>query len=91
MHNRRFAAGILFAVLCLSLAVAGFAQEKEAEVPHWQGDVSLGFSLARGNTQSSNFSFSFAAGGPVGKNLMWENKGSICSPRRTTRRAPNPV
>lgn len=75
MHNRRFAVGILAAVLCLSGVFAGFAQEKEAEVPHWKGDVSLGLSLARGNTQSSNFSFSFAAGGPVGKNLMLENKG----------------
>ena len=75
MNNSRVGAIIFSVLFLLSLALVSFAQEKEEEVPHWKGDVSLGLSLARGNTQSSNFSFTFSAGGPVGKNLMWENKG----------------
>jgi putative salt-induced outer membrane protein YdiY len=75
MNKRPAGAAILSAFLFLSVALASTAQEKAKEVPRWKGDVSLGLSLARGNTRSSNFSFSFSAGGPVGKNLKWENKG----------------
>jgi putative salt-induced outer membrane protein len=64
-----------FAFLLCSVVVLGYAQEKEEEPPHWKGDVSLGLSLARGNTRSSNFSFTFSASGPVGKDLTWENRG----------------
>jgi len=75
LHNCRAGAKIFRAILFLSVALVSYSQEKAEDVPHWKGDVSLGLSLACGNTQSSNFSFSFAAGGPVGKNLMWDNKG----------------
>jgi putative salt-induced outer membrane protein YdiY len=75
MRSCRTGAIIFNAILFLCVAFVSTAQEKAEEVPHWKGDVSLGLSLARGNTQSSNFSFSFSAGGPVGKNLMWDNKG----------------
>jgi len=62
--------------LVLSLGSSGRADEAKEEPSHWKGDVSLGLSLARGNAQSSSFSFTFAAGGPVNKanTLMWANK-----------------
>ena len=72
--NRRLLVHSILA-LFLALAFFTFAQEKAEEVPHWKGDVSLGLSLARGNARLSNFSFTFSADGPVGKNLTWENKG----------------
>jgi|GEM_PF-3019922 len=61
--------------LFFAFVVGGFDQEKAEEPPHWKSDVSLGVSLARGNARSTNFSFTFSAGGPVGKNLTWESKG----------------
>ena len=75
MRDFRTGARIFGILLILSFVYVSYAQEKKEEVPHWKGDVSLGLSLARGNTRSSNFSFTFSAGGPVGKNLKWENKG----------------
>ncbi len=69
----------LVMILVLLPALYGRADEGKEEPPHWKGDVSLGLSLARGNSQSSNFSFTFAAAGPVNKanTLFWANK-AIC-------------
>ncbi len=66
---------IIASLLVLSLGLSGLAEEKK-EPPHWKGDVSLGLSLARGNSQSSSFSFTFAADGPINKanTLLWANK-----------------
>ena len=75
MSNGRIIIALFTALLLLTVSLPASAEDKAEEPPRWKGDVSLGLSLARGNTQSSNFSFSFAAGGPVGKNLMLENKG----------------
>jgi putative salt-induced outer membrane protein YdiY len=62
--------------LVLGLGVWARAEGTEAEKPHWKGDVSLGLSLARGNSESSSFSFTFAAAGPVNRanTLFWANK-----------------
>ncbi|MFZ2054395.1 MAG: hypothetical protein WAU81_09370 [Candidatus Aminicenantales bacterium] len=62
--------------LVLSLGSFGRAEEPKKEPPHWKGDVSLGLSLARGNAQSSSFSFTLAADGPVNmaNTLIWANK-----------------
>jgi putative salt-induced outer membrane protein YdiY len=62
--------------LVFSFGLSGLADEAKEEPPRWKGDVSLGLSLARGNTQSSSFSFTFAADGPVNKanTLIWANK-----------------
>jgi putative salt-induced outer membrane protein YdiY len=64
-------------LLVLALGLFGLAEEAKEEPPHWKGDVSLGLSLARGNTRSSSFSFTFSADGPVNaaKTLLWLNKG----------------
>jgi putative salt-induced outer membrane protein YdiY len=72
--NRRIPALFVLSAL-FALALITSALEKAEETPHWKGDLSLGLSLARGNARSSNFSFTFSADGPVGKNLTWENKG----------------
>lgn len=65
----------LFIFLVFTFGSNGRADEPKHE-PHWKGDVSLGLSLARGNTRSSTFSFTFAADGPVNEanTLMWANK-----------------
>lgn len=78
MNARRVSLQVACAFVLLSAAIpcpAQDQQEKKDEPPHWGGDVSLGLSLARGNTNSSNFSFTFSAAGPRGKDLMWENTG----------------
>lgn len=66
----------LLATLFFLPAMDSRADEGKKEPVHWKGDVSLGLSLARGNSQSSSFSFTFAADGPVNKanTLMWVNK-----------------
>jgi putative salt-induced outer membrane protein YdiY len=74
MNKKNSLAAGMMLVLCL--AVFGRADEAKEEPPHWKGDVSLGLSLARGNSQSSNFSFTFEADGPVNKSntLLWANR-----------------
>ncbi len=51
------------------------AEKKKEEKPLWKGNLSVGLSLARGNTTSSSFSFTFATDGPIRKNIGWTNKG----------------
>jgi putative salt-induced outer membrane protein YdiY len=67
---------VLLGPLVFSLGLLGRAEGAKEEPPHWKGDVSLGLSLARGNSQASSFSFTFAADGPVNKTntLLWSNK-----------------
>ena len=73
MFKRTLALVLFFLIAAFS--PSAFSQEKEAEAPHWKGDVAVGFSLARGNSNASNFSFSFSADGQIGRALSWENKG----------------
>jgi putative salt-induced outer membrane protein YdiY len=68
--------------LQLSFVFSGIAAGEAATnapppPPKWKGNVSLGLSLSRGNTHSTNFSFTFSAGGPIdkNKNMIWSNKG----------------
>jgi putative salt-induced outer membrane protein len=63
-------------LLLLWLGASVQAEETKVEPPHWKGDVSLGLSLARGNSRSSSFSFTFSADGPVNtaKTLLWANR-----------------
>jgi putative salt-induced outer membrane protein YdiY len=64
----------LVLVISLALSLGAFGQGEEP--PHWKGNVSLGLSLARGNSRSTTFSFTFAAAGPANQanTLMWANK-----------------
>lgn len=59
--------------------VSVLAEEKGEEgkkaPPPWKGNLSIGLSLARGNTAASSFSFTFAADGPVQEKILWLNKG----------------
>lgn len=73
MRTRTFG---LFIFLVVSSGLFGNAEDAKEEPAHWKGDVSLGVSLARGNTQSSSFSITCAADGPVNSSqtLMWANK-----------------
>jgi len=74
MNKKKTFAAVIMLVLCL--AAFGQADETKEEPPRWKGDVSLGLSLARGNSQSSSFSFTFAADGPVNtaNTLLWANR-----------------
>ena len=67
---------IIASWLALCLGIPGLADEAIEEPPHWKGDVSLGLSLAQGNSQTSSFSFTFEADGPINKSktMMWTNK-----------------
>jgi putative salt-induced outer membrane protein len=52
-----------------------FAEEEKAEEPKWSGDASLGLALARGNTETTNFSLSFSLKGILSPKLKWVNTG----------------
>ncbi len=78
MNPRRAGSTIAFGYLFFFTSIfcpAQDQQDKKEEPPHWKGDLSVGLSLTRGNTNSSNLSFTFSAGGPVGKKLTWDNSG----------------
>jgi len=74
MNKARISMSVLG--LVLFLGVLGAAEEAKEEPPHWKGDVSLGLSLARGNSRSSSLSFTFEADGPINKakTVLWINK-----------------
>jgi putative salt-induced outer membrane protein YdiY len=74
MNRARILLAVVFAVV--SLGLFGLAEEAKEEPPHWKGDTSVGLSLARGNSRSSSFSFTFSADGPINqaKTLLWFNK-----------------
>jgi putative salt-induced outer membrane protein YdiY len=74
VNEKRTFAAVFMLILCL--AAFGRADEPKEEPHHWKGDISLGLSLARGNSQSSSFSFTCAADGPVNKanTLIWANR-----------------
>ncbi|MDH4197604.1 MAG: DUF481 domain-containing protein [Candidatus Aminicenantes bacterium] len=66
---------VVIILLILAWGPSAAAEEPE-ETPRWKGDLSLGLSLARGNSRSSSFSFTVSADGPVNesKTLLWANK-----------------
>lgn len=68
---------IVFALsLIFWLALSASAEEeKQEEKAKWSGDVSVGFSLARGNTDTTNFSVSFSAKRKISKKIEWFNTG----------------
>jgi putative salt-induced outer membrane protein YdiY len=74
MNRPRILSSMVFVVI--SLGLFGLAEEPKEEPPHWKGDTSVGLSLARGNSRSSSFSFTFSADGPINqaKTLLWFNK-----------------
>jgi len=61
-------------ILCLFSMI--YAQEEEKKPLDWNGDVSLGIALARGNSNTTNISLSFAAEKFMSQNLEWANRGN---------------
>lgn len=61
-------------ILCLFTMI--YAQEEEKKPSGWNGDVSLGIALARGNSNTTNISLSFTAEKFLSKNLEWANRGN---------------
>jgi putative salt-induced outer membrane protein YdiY len=79
MKRARRLAGNLSALLILFLACQSFAGA-EAASEHkrpakWKGNLSLGLSLARGNTDTLNISLIFSAAGPIDKDKALSNNG----------------
>lgn len=61
-------------ILCFFTMI--HAQEEEKKPVGWDGDVSLGIALARGNSNITNISLSFTAEKFLSKNLEWANRGN---------------
>jgi putative salt-induced outer membrane protein YdiY len=60
----------LFVVTLILCFVVGLhAQEKENEENKWGGDAAVGLALARGNTDTTNFSLTFSVKGPLSKSI----------------------
>lgn len=66
----RVLGGLLFILIN-----AGVAEENKDTQKQWTGDISLGLTLARGNTETSNLSFSFSAKRILNSKLDWNNSG----------------
>ena len=59
----------------LSLTIGSSAQEEEKDPMKWNGDLSFGISIAKGNTDASTLSFTFAANKKLSEKFDWKNKG----------------
>jgi putative salt-induced outer membrane protein YdiY len=66
----------IFLGIILSLFTLVYAQEADKQLEGWNGDVSLGIALARGNSNTTNIALSFAAEKLLSKNFIWINSGS---------------
>ncbi len=71
----------ILSAVCLLALLAGFLRpdEKKPAEPRWEGDLALGLSLSKGNTDATSFSFTFSADGPINtaKTMIWKNKGVL--------------
>ncbi len=72
MRHRSIPTGILFLLLVL-IPLQG--QDEEAKIPRWQGNVSLGLSLNRGNSDTTDVSFDFTADHILSEKIEWRNRG----------------
>lgn len=63
--------------LSLSITIGALAQDQEEEKDSmkWYGDLSFGISIAKGNTDASTLSFTFAANKKLSEKFDWKNKG----------------
>lgn len=59
----------------LSMTIGSFAQEDKEDPMKWNGDLALGISVARGNSDTSTLSFSFSANKLLSEKFDWQNKG----------------
>ncbi len=65
---------LLIVMASLSLMVGLAAEEKSSEENKWSGDAAVSLALARGNTDTTNFSLTLSAKGPLSKSLDSTNK-----------------
>lgn len=65
---------LVMTILILCLFVGLNAQENEDTKNKWGGDAAVGLALARGNTETTNFSLTFSAKGPLSESLVNTNK-----------------
>jgi len=61
-------------MLNLALITGTYPEEKSSKQNKWGGDASVGFALARGNTNTTSFSLTLSAKGPISKSVVNSNK-----------------
>jgi putative salt-induced outer membrane protein YdiY len=68
---------LLILGLSLSMTIGAFAQEQEEQKDpmKWNGDLSFGISVAKGNTDAFTLSFTFAANKKLSEKFEWKNRG----------------
>lgn len=59
----------------LSMSLGSYAQEEKEDPMKWNGDLSFGVSIAKGNTDASTLSFTFSADKKLSEKFDWKNKG----------------
>lgn len=63
----------LILAITLGFISISFAQEETPEPSKLTGDVSLGFSLSKGNSENTNISFTFNLNGQLSDKITWIN------------------
>jgi putative salt-induced outer membrane protein YdiY len=71
---RRLTKILLVTTICSSFVFGSSAQEESSQENKWGGDAALGFALARGNTNTTSFSLTLSAKGPISKSVINSNK-----------------
>jgi len=72
---RKITLGLCALSLLLILPFSGLAEEAEKDPMKWKGDLAVGISLSKGNTDKSSLSLSFSADKKLSQKLDWTNKG----------------
>jgi len=67
--------GIMLVILVTVVPLQG--QDEEEEAPKWAGNVSLGLSLNKGNSDTTDFSFDFSADHHFSPKVEWRNSGLV--------------
>jgi putative salt-induced outer membrane protein YdiY len=75
MKHRSQTIGILLLILTSVIPLSG--QEEEEKFPSWQGNVSLGMSMNKGNSNTTDFSFDFTADHRFSEKIVWRNSGLV--------------
>jgi putative salt-induced outer membrane protein YdiY len=65
---------VIFSLIFL-FAIGSFAEGEKEDPLKWNGDLSFGFSIAKGNTDAYTLSFSFSANKKLSEKFDWKNKG----------------
>ncbi|NOR15421.1 MAG: DUF481 domain-containing protein [Candidatus Aminicenantes bacterium] len=63
------------------MTIGSFGQEGKEDPMKWNGDLSFGISIAKGNTDASTLSFSFSANKKLSEKFDWKNKGMFLGGR----------